>query len=78
MSNHEPFRFETLQELRGKIQELGVDISLEEDLSPLHRQVSVGKYKTTNALTVLPMEGCDSQPDGSPGEWVERRYLRFA
>ena len=29
-------------------------------------------------MAVLPMEGCDSNTDGSPSELVERRYLRFA
>lgn len=78
MSAHEKFGFNTLEELKAKIEELGVDINLSENLSPLHKQVKVGKKTAPNALAVLPMEGCDSEPDGSPSELVERRYLRFA
>jgi 2,4-dienoyl-CoA reductase-like NADH-dependent reductase (Old Yellow Enzyme family) len=29
-------------------------------------------------MAILPMEGCDSNPDGSPSELVERRYMRLA
>jgi 2,4-dienoyl-CoA reductase-like NADH-dependent reductase (Old Yellow Enzyme family) len=81
MSLHETFQFKTLEELREKIAALGVEIDLQEDFAPLADEVAVdGKSnkKAPNALAVLPMEGCDSQPDGSPSELVERRYLRFA
>lgn len=78
MASHEKFKFQTLEELRKKIQELGVNIELEEELSWLHKQVKVGGRLTPNALAVLPMEGCDSNSDGSPSELVKRRYMRFA
>jgi len=78
MASHEKFDFPTLEDLRGKIAALGVDIALSEDLSPLGRPVRVGGVTAPNAVAVLPMEGCDSNPDGSPSELVERRYLRFA
>ena len=42
MASHEKFKFHTLEELRKKIQELGVNIELEEELSWLHKQVKVG------------------------------------
>lgn len=38
----------------------------------------MGVRTAPNALVVLPMEGCDSLPDGSPSELVKRRYHRFA
>ncbi len=78
MATHEKFSFGSLQELREKIAALGLDISLTEDLSPLARPTRVGHLTAPNAMAVLPMEGCDSAPDGSPTELVERRYLRFA
>lgn len=78
MSAHEKFNLKSLDELKGKIDALGADISLSSDLSPLARQVKVGNKTAPNALAVLPMEGCDSNPDGSPSELVERRYTRFA
>ena len=78
MAAHEKFTFSSLDELRVKIAALGVDIALTQDISPLKQPVKVGHLTAPNAMAVLPMEGCDSQADGSPSELVERRYLRFA
>ncbi len=78
MASHEIFQFPTLIALRDKITALGVDIALSEDLSPLAEQVKIGGKTTPNSFAGLPMEGCDCNPDGSPSELVERRYMRFA
>lgn len=78
MSAHEKFHYQTIAQLQEDIARLGLDIQLKEDLSPLARPVKVGHKTTPNAMAVLPMEGCDSNPDGSPTDLVERRYLRFA
>lgn len=78
MADHETFQFKTLDELRTKIGELGVDIRLDDDLSVFQKPVQVGGRTAPNAFAVLPMEGCDSNRDGSPSELVRRRYLRFA
>ena len=78
MASHEKFNFKTLDEVRNKITSLKVNIRLSEDFAPLHKQVKVGRKTAPNAIAVLPMEGCDSDQDGSPSELVERRYLRFA
>lgn len=78
MSAHEKFNFKTLSEVKDKISALNVTLPLTEDLSPLQSQVKVGTQLAPNAIAVLPMEGCDSEADGSPSELVERRYLRFA
>lgn len=78
MSSHEKFNFHTLEEIQKKIDVLGVDIRLKKDLSPLGHPVRVGSKVAPNAMAVLPMEGCDSNPDGSPSDLVRRRYTRFA
>ena len=78
MASHEKFHYNSLKELCVKIDELGVDITLSEDIAPLLQPVKVGSYTAPNAMAVLPMEGCDSNLDGSPSELVERRYMRFA
>lgn len=78
LASHESFGFKTLDEVKDKIKTLGADIRLSEDLSPLTKPVRVGGKTAPNAMAVLPMEGCDSNPDGSPSELVERRYRRFA
>ena len=73
MAEHEKFCFETLEQLQTKIKELDVRIETTEDLSPLHEKVRVGQKFAPNALAVLPMEGCDSELDGTPSELVQRR-----
>ncbi len=42
MASHEKFNFPTLESMRNKITELGVNITLSEDLSPLKSPVKVG------------------------------------
>lgn len=75
---HERFNFTSIDELKNSIQSLRLDIALSTDLTPLGQGVRINNRKTANALAVLPMEGCDSKPDGSPSELVRRRYLRLA
>lgn len=78
MAAHEPFKFKELAEIKEKIKQLGVNIKLSEDITPLSRPVNVGSLTAPNAMAILPMEGCDSNPDGSPSELVKRRYMRYA
>ncbi|HEY5583883.1 MAG TPA: NADH:flavin oxidoreductase [Ruminiclostridium sp.] len=78
MAEFEKFNFNSYEDLEGKIKELGVNIKLSRDLSPLKKLVKVGNKIASNSMAVLPMEGCDSNLDGSPSELVRRRYNRFA
>lgn len=78
MSSHQKFNFKSYEELADKISELGVDIKLQKDLAPLQRPAKIGAKTTPNSIAILPMEGADSNPDGSPSELVTRRYLRLA
>ena len=78
MTGHEQFHLHSVAELRQCIQELGVNLEATEDISPLLEAASVGDFRLPNRLVVLPMEGCDGLPDGSPDELTFRRYRRFA
>ena len=78
MSQHEKFNIRSLEDLRAKIGALGIDLPVTEDLSPLFEPRRIAGKTAPNSMAVLPMEGCDSNPDGSPSELVERRYMRFA
>ena len=78
MGQHESFRFRSLEDLRHKIDSLGLDIRLEEDLEPLSRRVSIGDLEVPNSLAIHPMEGCDGTLDGKPDLLTFRRYKRFA
>jgi NADPH-dependent glutamate synthase beta subunit-like oxidoreductase/2,4-dienoyl-CoA reductase-like NADH-dependent reductase (Old Yellow Enzyme family) len=75
---HEPFHFHSLDELRGRIAELGLDLAVADDIGVLFAPVHAGPFHLANRLVVLPMEGCDGLPDGSPDELTFRRYRRFA
>jgi len=78
MASFERFNFKTIDEIREKVKELGINITFSDDLSPLAKPVKIGPVTSPNSIAVLPMEGCDSEPDGSPSELVMRRYRRFA
>lgn len=82
MAGHEKFNFKSLAEIREKAKELNADVKFQEDLSPLFQPQKIGTNAAPkvapNSMAVLPMEGCDSNRDGSPSELVERRYMRFA
>ena len=78
MSEHMKFNFKTLEEVEEKAEELKLSMEFSRDLSPLFEPRKVGHKTAPNSMAVLPMEGCDSNTDGSPSELVARRYRRFA
>lgn len=78
MAAFEKFNFKTGEELRRKIDELGAAIETTDDFSPLAAPLAIGAHTAPNRFAVLPMEGCDSEEDGTPSELVFRRYRRFA
>ena len=78
MAAFEKFNFKTYDDLRAKIDALGVSIETTEDFSPLAQPLTIGNVTAPNRMAVLPMEGCDSEEDGTPSELVFRRYRRFA
>src|SRR4030042_4918218 len=75
---HERFRFDSLESLAAKSEQLGLILPFDTDLSPLGRQVCISSKRTPNALAIHPMEGCDGTAEGAPGELTFRRYRRFA
>ena len=77
MAQHQPFAFDSLEQLKAKIEELEISLPCTEDLSVLAQPVKIGGVTAPNAFAVLPMEGCDARPDGGPGELLRSRYLRF-
>jgi NADPH2 dehydrogenase len=73
------FKFKTADALLTDAKALGVDphIHLSDDLSPLFQPASIAGRQIGNRLAIQPMEGCDAEPDGSPGELTIRRFKRF-
>ncbi|MDP4223836.1 MAG: hypothetical protein Q8868_11040 [Bacteroidota bacterium] len=75
---HERFKYKTFQDLIRKSKDLGLDLPLSEDISPLLEPLSLAGFRIQNRLVVQPMEGYDAEYNGSPSEMTERRYLRYA
>jgi 2,4-dienoyl-CoA reductase-like NADH-dependent reductase (Old Yellow Enzyme family) len=75
---HQPFHYRTLADLESDLAELGIDLPLQADLSPLARPVLIGDRIAPNSLAIQPMEGCDGTLEGRPDTLTTRRYLRFA
>ena len=72
------FRYKTSEDLVAGARALGLGVELSADLSPLLESVDVGGRPVGNRLAIQPMEGCDGEPDGSPGELTFRRYAASA
>ena len=71
------FKFKSVEDLAAESRRLGLDLRFSDDLSPLFRPVALGPLKAGNGLCIQPMEGCDGECDGRPGELTLRRYCRF-
>lgn len=80
------FTYKTLDDLRRDAEGLKIDLPLVADREEvrhwLSRPVEIcgqGSKSWTigNSLAIHPMEGCDGELDGRPGELTFRRYQRF-
>jgi 2,4-dienoyl-CoA reductase-like NADH-dependent reductase (Old Yellow Enzyme family) len=71
------FKYKSVAEVEAENARLGTDLRFSDDLSPLFQPVAVGPRTAGNRWCIHPMEGCDGEPDGRPGELTFRRYNRF-
>jgi NADPH2 dehydrogenase len=71
------FKYKTAAQLRADAVARGLEVPLDDDLSPLLDPIRVAGRVVGNRLAIQPMEGCDGNPDGTPGELTLRRYDRF-
>lgn len=76
----EKFTYRTPAALQDAANSVGFSLPWSEDLSVLSTPVTVADSHVTlkNRLTIHPMEGFDSTPDGAPGELTIRRCDRFS
>jgi 2,4-dienoyl-CoA reductase-like NADH-dependent reductase (Old Yellow Enzyme family) len=72
------FRYRTLDELRADIAERGHGIGVADHFACIADPVRIGGRVASNRMAVHPMEGCDGNLDGTPGELTFRRWRRFA
>jgi 2,4-dienoyl-CoA reductase-like NADH-dependent reductase (Old Yellow Enzyme family) len=66
-----------MDELIADIEKFNLDIPFSHDLAPLREKIELNGKTIGNRLAIHPMEGCDSTPDGAPGELTTRRYMRY-
>jgi 2,4-dienoyl-CoA reductase-like NADH-dependent reductase (Old Yellow Enzyme family) len=80
------FKYHSIDDLRREAEQLGIDLPLVEDREeikellarPVIMQGDGGReWRIGNSLAIHPMEGCDGELDGRPGELTYRRYQRF-
>lgn len=71
------FRYRSLAELEADARRLGADVTFEASLDAVFRPVPVGDRVAGNAFAIHPMEGCDGEAGGAPGELTLRRWQRF-
>jgi NADPH2 dehydrogenase len=71
------FKYKSAAEVEAENARLGTDLRFADDLSPLFQPVAIGPRTAGNRWCIHPMEGCDGELDGRPGELTFRRYNRF-
>ncbi len=74
--------FKSVQSFLEHLHSLGLDLPVDRAVepapaSPLAQPVTWHEHLVGNRFCILPMEGWDGAPDGSPGENTIRRWLRF-
>ena len=74
----EPFTYKSLESLREKFKELELDIPISKDIGVLQKSIETKNISISNRISIQPMEGFDSNDDGSPGNLTFRRYKRYA
>jgi len=75
--------FKTAEAFREHLNNLGLDLEIDDAIlpapaSPLAQGIEFRGRKIGNRWCILPMEGWDCLPDGSPSELTRRRWLHFA
>ncbi len=78
MEAHRKFKFSSIGDLQTALSKMGIDLPLEEDTNVLKQPLRIGKNIIPNRMAIHPMEGCDGDREGRPGEMTRRRYQRFA
>jgi 2,4-dienoyl-CoA reductase-like NADH-dependent reductase (Old Yellow Enzyme family) len=71
------FHYKTIADIEAENARLGIDLRFSEDLSPLWQPLEIAGRRLGNRWCIHPMEGCDGELDGRPGELTFRRYQRF-
>lgn len=72
------FHYRSPDELRADIMRQGHAIGVSDEFARIADTARIGDRTASNRMAVHPMEGCDGNADGTPGELTVRRWRRFA
>lgn len=75
---HEKFHYQSLDEVKAKAKELGIQLPFAQDTHVLAQPIRIRSFLIPNRLGIAPMEGADSTPEGGPTGYTIRRYCREA
>lgn len=75
---HEKYNYKSYDDLCRKLDEIDVHIPFSDDFGVMFEPFVLCGRRVGNKVVFHPMEGCDSEADGSPGELTNRKYKRFA
>lgn len=70
--------YTSTEEFFKQNKELDTGLPFSDDISLLKKELAVKSKIIPNRLACQPMEGCDGNADGTPGELTIRRYDRFS
>ncbi len=70
--------YSTLDEFIKQNKELDTELPFSENTEVLGKSLFIGNKEIKNRIVCQPMEGCDGNADGTPGDLTLRRYDRFA
>ena len=68
----EKFHYKSLEEVKRRAAELGVDLPFAADTHALTQPLTVRNITFPNRLGIAPMEGADSTPEGAPAAMSTR------
>jgi len=71
------FKYKSVAELEVENARLGISLRFTDDLAPVFQPMAIAGRTVGNRWCIHPMEGCDGELDGRPGELTFRRYVRF-
>ena len=75
---HERFNFADIGALLDQVAEFGITLPCSDDIGVLLEPLQLDRFRVPNRLVIHPMEGCDAEANGAPGQLTFRRYERFA
>jgi 2,4-dienoyl-CoA reductase-like NADH-dependent reductase (Old Yellow Enzyme family) len=78
MEPHRKFKFSSVEDLQTELNKLGIGLPFAKDANVLKHSLRIKENIIPNRIVIHPMEGCDGDREGRPGELTRRRYRRFA